>query len=321
VTSDRLPARAWRYPRPQSYEDELRLAAATWFADHGKAVSEHYPFILKKHDQWPENIILPEVARFIQGEIARRKEKGLRFALHRYVHHGLSSQAMLFNLIGPLIVRHDLEPLRQALAAQGVACPTGALHADFEVEDWQVFNEDRGQPTSLDLVLSDDCGSPRVLIEAKLVEMGFGGCSVFADHNCDGRNPAHDPPLCYLNHVGRRYWALLADHGFLDGPIGSDATCILANHYQFFREVLFALQERGTFVVLCDGNSPTFYHDGPQGVRGLVPFLSSLMPESARERVATVTIQQVVDAIKDSGRHEWIAEFQRRYGLTRSLGG
>ena len=96
---------------------------------------------------------------------------------------------------------------------------------------------------------------------------------------------------------------------------GQNATCILVNYYQFFREVIFALELGGSFVLLSDERSPTFSCDGPQGKRGLMPFLLSLLPESVHDRIATVSIQQVVAAIRSSGRHEWIAEFERKHGL------
>jgi hypothetical protein len=128
------------------------------------------------------------VAQYIQEERAQRKAQRQSFSLHRYIHHGLSSQTVLFNLVGPLIVSRDLEPLRQAFAQRGIAWPEGELSASF------------------------DCAEPH-------------------------------------------------------------------------------------------------------GRRGLMPFLLSLLLESVHDRVATVSIQQVVAAIRSSGRHEWIAEFERKYGL------
>ncbi len=46
-----------------------------------------------------------------------------------------------------------------------------------------------------------------------------------------------------------------------------------------------------------------------------MPFLISLLPMSARERMAEVAIQDVVEAIRTTGRHEWIGEFEAKYGL------
>lgn len=313
--SSRARARTWPYPRHREFEKELRKVASAWFNDKGFAVSARYPYILADREKWSQNIILPEVAAYIQEEHAQREAQQRGFPLHKYIHHGLSSQAMLFNLVGPLIVAKDLDPLKQAFTRQGIAWPKGEVSASFEYEDRAVFNEDTGQPTSIDLVLKDGNGQPRLFVEGKLVEKEFGGCSVFERGDCDGRNPAHDFSLCYLHHLGRRYWELLDKHDFLLGAIGQNVTCILASYYQFFREVIFALELGGYFVLLSDERSPTFSCDGPQVKRGLMPFLLPLVRQSLHTRIATVSIQQVVAAIKSSGRHEWITEFERKYGL------
>jgi hypothetical protein len=93
------------------------------------------------------------------------------------------------------------------------------------------------------------------------------------------------------------------------------SSSILTSHYWGFREALFALELGGSFVLLSDGRNPTFSCDGPQGKRGLMPFLLSLAPQSLHTRVASVGIQQVVAAIQASRRHPWITEFERKYGL------
>jgi POLQ-like helicase len=313
--NSRARARTWPYPRHRHFEKSLQAAASAWFKDSGFAVSARRPYLLADRDKWAQNIISPQVADYIQAEQARRAARRQGFPLHKYVHHGLSSQAMLFNLLGPLIVARDLEPLQEAFTQAGIAWPEGAVEARFEYEDRAVFNEDSGQPTSIDLVLVDGQGRPRLFVESKLVEKEFGGCSVFEAGDCDGRNPARDFSLCYLHHLGRSYWELLDKHGFLQGPIGQNATCILSSYYQFFREALFALELGGSFVLLSDGRNPTFSCDGPQGKRGLMPFLLSLTPQSLHTRVASVGIQQLVTAIKSSGRHPWITEFERKYAL------
>jgi hypothetical protein len=315
MTSSRARARTWPYPRHRDFEKGLQEAASAWFKDKGIAVSDRYSYILADRDGWAQNIILPEVAAYIQEEHTRRAARQQGFPLHKYIHHGLSSQAMLFNLVGPLIVRGNLEPLQEAFTHQGIVWPEGGVSASLEYEDRAVFNEDTGQPTSIDLVLKGSSGSSCLFVEAKLVEKEFGGCSVFEAGDCDGRNPARDFSLCYLHHLGRRYWELLDKHSFLSGTIGQNATCILSSYYQLFREVVFAVELCGAFVLLGDERSPTFDCDGPQGRRGLMPFLLSLIPHSLRAHVFSINIQQVVATVKDSGRHEWIAEFEQKYGL------
>jgi hypothetical protein len=311
--SSRSLAYSWPYPRHKSFEKQLRTAAQNWYTDKGYPVHPKMPYILDRWDNWPRNIILPEIADYVKEERAKRATiKG--FPLHKYIHHGLSSQAMLFNLIGPMIVRQDFSPLKVAIQKNNIFWPEGQLKANLEFEDRAIFNEDTGQPTSIDLIIFDKNESPRIMIEAKLVERKFGGCSVFNAGDCDGRNPAGNFSLCYLHHIGRKYWKLLKKHGFLKGPLGKDTTCILSVHYQFFREVLFALELDSIFVLLFDERNPTFICDGPHGERGLMPFLLSFVPETLHERVEMLSIQQVVDAIKSTGNHEWVGEFKSKYG-------
>lgn len=311
--SSRGLARTWPYQRHAHFVRTLREAAARWFEARGHAGLKP-AYILSSRDHWRDNLILEEVGKYIDDDRAKRASRGEGFPLHKYAHHGLSSQAMLFNLAGPLVVRDDLAPLRAAVQGQGLAWPGGRATARFEYEDRAVFNEDSGQPTSFDLVISVN-GVPAVFIESKFVETKFGGCSVFEDGDCDGRSPASDFALCYLHHIGRRYWQLLEKHGFLRGSISRQDLCVLAQHYQFFREMVFAVEKGGTFVLLCDGRSPTFISDGPRGRRGLMPLLMAFVPEELKAKVGVVTVQQVVDTIDQSGRHEWIDEFRCKYAL------
>ena len=57
---------AWQFPRHIHYEKQLRAVAAAWFASKGYAVSRKYKYILASRDDWHQNIILPEVAHYIE---------------------------------------------------------------------------------------------------------------------------------------------------------------------------------------------------------------------------------------------------------------
>jgi hypothetical protein len=43
--------------------------------------------------------------------------------------------------------------------------------------------------------------------------------------------------------------------------------------------------------------------------------LLEFVPEKVRPQLKAITVQEVVAAIKASGRHPWIGEFERKYGL------
>ena len=160
----------------------------------------------------------------------------------------------------------------------------------------------------------DTMERPRIFIEGKLVEQEFGGCSVFSEGDCDGRNPYGDLSRCYLHHIGRRYMELLYKHHFTDS-LKQEAQCILAFHYQFFRELVFSLEKGGNFVLLSDERSPVFHCRAGSIERGLMPLLLQFVPKSYRKRVGSVSVQELVQEIKQSSRHNWIAEFEKKYGL------
>jgi len=306
----------WPYPRHDTFEARLHEAAARWFSAKGFQTQKKYPYILGEWEDWWQNIILPEVAAYVRSERERCQAESKPFPLHKFAHHGLSSQAMLFNLVGPLVVRQDLAPMREAFAEQGVPWPDGVVMAKFELEDRAVFNEDSGQPTSIDLVLQGSEGTAPLFIESKFVEREFGRCSVFAKGDCDGRNPSYNRNECYLHFLGRTYWDRLDAHGFLASPLFAGPICPLACYYQFFREALFALQKGGYFVLLYDERNPTFVCAGSDGRRGLLPFLLSHLPGGALAKVKHVTVQAVFASIMASGRHsDWTGEFARKYGL------
>lgn len=304
------------FSRHRDYKKSLATAAAAWFQSRDLEVSSRYPYCLSDWDRWPANIILPEVVAYVEQQRQRRAASRQTFALHKFVHHGLSSQAMLFNLVGPLIVRHDLEPLRSAFTSAGAPWPAGTVRASLEREDREIFNERQAQPTSIDLVLEGDF-QPALFVEAKLVEQEFGGCSVFADGDCSGANPARDHSQCYLHRIGRKYWERLRDLGFQeavkDGPI-----CPLTSYYQFFREVVFAVAKGGDFVLLYDERSPVFFRSVDGAQTGLMAFLMGFVPAEHKARVHAVTIQAVAAAVRSSGRHDdWIGAFEDKYALSK----
>ena len=308
-------ARTWSYPRHKNFEKNVRKAAAAWFLDKGYPTNPRYPYILARWEDWPKNILLPEVSKYIQVVSEYQRKDGNNFPLHKYIHHGLSSQAMLFNLIGPLIVKNDFSPLKNILEKHDLEWPGGESRVIFEYEDRKIFNELQAQPTSIDLVIDSENKTPGLYIEAKFTEHEFGGCSLFQSGDCDGRTPSADLDLCYLHHIGRKYWLLMHKYGLHQGSIGSDSSCVLTNHYQFFRELMFALENNGIFVLLSDDRNSVFQCSGPQGERGLMPFLTDLLPIEIRKRIARISIQDLIMEIHASNRHSWSVEFMKKYGI------
>ena len=290
--------------RFSDFRKHMERSATQWFAQRELMVRPKARYILESRDSWPDNLILPELAEHI------RQQRG-GFPLHKWAHHGLSSQAMLFNLLLPLIERAAVDDLRPAFA--GLPWPEGA-GLRLEVEDRMVFNENRGQPTSLDAAIEGD--GPTLFIEAKLVEPGFGGCGQLELGECDGRTPVSDHALCPLHRAGRSYWTRFEEVGLVldHGPL-----CAMAKNYQFFREVAFALHKGGHLVLLVHDDNPAFWSE--EGTRGLWPLLVGMVPEPQRQRLHRVTLRSVVDALRTTGQHDdWLADFEQRYGLVRTQG-
>jgi POLQ-like helicase len=313
--SGRRKALHWPYRRHIEYEKVLRESNARWFRMHGYKVNSQMPYLLDNWENWPKNIILPEVAEYIQIEQERRIDTREGFPLHKYIHHGLSSQAMLFNFVGPMIVSGDLNPLKQAFIEAGIVWPKGEVRATFELEDRNVFHEDTGQPTSIDLVIQGNDNAHSLFIEAKLVEREFGGCSVFQNGDCTGRNPSTDFNSCYLHFIGRRYWILLEKYDFLKGSVGTSPICPLALYYQFFRELLFAIESNGDFVLLFDERNPSFCSENMMRKRDLLSFLLLFVPKEIENRIYSISIQKVVRELSKIKEYDWLSEFKNKYDL------
>ena len=77
----------------------------------------------------------------------------------------------------------------------------------------------------------------------------------------------------------------------------------------------FCREQGGTFILLSDDRSPVFHCDGPQGQRGLMPFLLGLLPQKIMNKVAAISIQELAEEIRLNGKHEWIDDFNLKYGL------
>ena len=310
--SGRRRAQIWHYRRHREFEQELRTAAEKWFKSERATLHPKMKYCLKSHDDWPENIICTNVAAYIQKQCDDKKGK-VSFPLHKYIHHGLSSQAMVFNLAGPLIIEKDLKPLKKVVEQVGINWPTGKIEAEFEYDNRNIFKEDSGQPTSIDLVINKN-----IFIEAKLAEKEFGGCSIFNCGDCDGHNPAPNQfDSCYLHFIGRKYWDLIQEYDFHKTEMFGGKICPLACYYQFYREVLFALASDGCFILLHDDRNPVFHKVNKTGNEaGLWPFLIQSIPAKYRNRIGRITIQRVVNAIEEGGQHNaWIYEFKSKYGL------
>jgi hypothetical protein len=308
---------SWLYPRYSNFRKDQNRIATEYFKSKKFEVDPDYSFILKNHDEWSlNNIILPEVATFIVNERNKRiSSKSPRdpFPLHKYIHHGLSSQALLFNLIGHPVLDKNYSFFNEIFGFPDVTIDSSYL-LKFEHSCRETFNEDQQQPTSFDFVVLDENKIKRsIFVEAKYIETEFGKCSTIESGECDGQNPISDYNLCYLTHKGRTYWKKMKAHQ-LDEPYKASPICPLAIYYQYFREFLFALENDGYYVLLVDKRNPAFEKSDSISKRGLIPTLFNRTPAKYQDRFKVIYIQDVLTVLEKHG-YTWVDEFRHKYGM------
>jgi hypothetical protein len=304
----------------KAFEAELQAAAAAWFRKYGHSVQAGMDHCLSEPSLWHHNIILPEVVQLMNriAQAWKIRNPTLKGCLTDSLHHGLSSQAMKFNLLGPLMARKDLSPLKVAFEAVGGRWPFGDLRPHFEHYDRQVFNERHGIPTCLDFALIGQ--GTGLYIETKLSEPGFDSCPCHQDGSCDGRNPCSFGRIteCSLTQSGYTYWNLMANFELGEAVLVDGDTCPFVNYCQFFRNLMFALANQGVYILLYDERNPVFVQRDAQMnlIGGLCKHLSAALPRHIWSSVGGITVQGLVRAIEASGRHgDWIHEFKDKYGI------
>jgi len=295
-------------PRRADWLPALRAQVAAYFAEKGLPVRSTAPYILAGGKQrWPLNIIDPEVVAMIRTIMAERP-----FPLHRWVQHGLSSQALLFNLIGPVLLARRWDVFDAVLGSAGIPLSGRVIDARLEEEDSSIFNEGPGQPTSVDLYLQTDQGDT-VCAEFKFTEHGFGGCSVFERGDCDGRNPAGDFGLCYLHGIGRAYWLLMQKHGLITDSLEVSSICPFVTLYQAYRILIFALERGGHFLLIHDERNPSFAWTSTSMHRGAFALFCELLPTSAQRRCHRITTQKVVEILETTFPFSTLEEVKAKY--------
>ena len=299
-------------PRRGKAIKELRLNSKNYFLNKKLSVSKKYPYILSSWHDWPENIVDNRVVEYINNVKEARRRNKEPFPLHKYLHHGLSSQAMLFNLLGPLVVGGRFDVIDEILKIAGVKSQGKVTTVEFEIEDREVFNEKQAQPTSVDLVIYSDAGE-KYFCEFKFTEAEFGGCSLFFKGDCDGRNPSEKLDICILHDAGRRYWELMENFKLITPMVKKDSRCPFVDLYQAYRVTMFSLEKNGDFILIYDERNPAFYVNTSIGARGVYARFLEYLPKSALSRCHHVSTQQVFNIISNLVKEEWVQEVGKKY--------
>lgn len=248
---------------------------------------------------------------FIQAERKIALENNNPFPIHDYVHHGLSSQAMLFNLLGDVVIKKDIKTLSEIFDFQNVQIKNDSK-IKFEHCNRDTFNEKQHQPTSMDFVILNEVGE-NIFLESKLVETEFGNCSTIKQGECDGQNPIDNPSMCYLTFKGRKYWELMKKHD-LHKPFANSPICPLSIYYQFFRELIFSIENNGYYVILIDKENPSFIKGESGFERGLIPTLTKSLPLQIKSKIKIIYIQNVLSVL-EKNNYKWVQEFRNKYGI------
>ncbi|MFZ4400745.1 MAG: PGN_0703 family putative restriction endonuclease [Bacteroidales bacterium] len=300
------------------YRKQVEKIAANYFLEKresGKdySVQDKYPYILKNSNEWNKNIIQDNVVKNIKALKAKAKDDINPFPLHKYLHHGLSSQAMLFNLFGDALINNDYAFFQDVFQFQDIQIDN-KYKLKFEHSERKTFNENQQQPTSFDFAVYDKTGvNKSVFVEAKYVETEFGGCSAIKGGECDGLNPLSNSDLCYLKHKGRNYWELMKKYD-LDVAYKNSPICPFVIYYQFYRELMFALENNGYFVILIDKRNPAFERYTDIGKRGLIPILLNQIPSELQKEIKIIYIQDVLPVLEKYG-YRWVGKFREKYGM------
>lgn len=179
----------WQYDSFQAFRKQQNKIATQYFTNKGFQVQPKKTYSLSGRTEWSKNIILESVYQYIDVKKSEAKDNKDAYHLHKDLHHGLSSQAMLFNLFGDAVVKKDYKFFQEVFQSTGIQIDS-KYELKFEHCDRKTFIEKTQQPTSFDFAVYDKTGIHKnIFVEAKYVETEFGGCSAIKGGECDGLNP------------------------------------------------------------------------------------------------------------------------------------
>jgi hypothetical protein len=290
----------------KNYRKKLNVIASDYFRKLGVQVQTKMPYILKDRRNWDKNLLSKNIYDCINKQFEIAQKNGEPFPIHKYIHHGLSSQALLFNLFGEFIITKNYDVFNK-IFFDGENIIDNNSKIQFEYSDRNIFNELQQQPTSFDMVI--DCKYP-VFIESKFTEQKYGTCSIFDEGDCDGLNPLKENNLCYLHKTKKRKYLELMSKYKLDAPYLDDKICPLTIYYQFYRELIFALKKNGIYYLLYDNRNPVFFN----GNRGVFNILYKRLPNEVKPFVKALSYQNIIKIIEPFNII-WINDFKEKYGM------
>ena len=328
--------------RTSEYLNWLRRSYHPTLWPNKKLVSPKWDFVFKPyyHTLNFHPKIEDLVIDLLSGEVERKyADAASEIAVHDFIGHMASSQALCWNIVLPMKKHDNFTPLFSALE-EAMHKDGLDIEFDFGIETAAVLElnvaqdlGEKGSATSIDLYLRTAQG--RVCaIEFKLTEPDFGQCRQPSQGKCDGRYGSQKylesnmGYLCYLSKQGRRYWHLGAQYNVLDPTkiAGAQADpierCPLNVFYQAMRNLLVAKKRsgemldgpiRGIFVLAADERNDAFF--GPRNHLDSFKEYLKKMRHGYCPDVFRISIQDIVS--KFTGALADYKEFFKiKYGIT-----
>jgi len=323
--------------RARDYLDWTRNNSDVPIPPDKEILNDKYDFVFK--DKYRYLNFHPDIMQPAQDMLAGRVDRyyqgtSSEIAIHDYIGHLASSQALCWNIVLPMKKHDNFGPLFQvlstALAEEGMASEFDfgiETTAVLELNVGQDLGEDSRAATSIDLYLRTPQGKV-CAVEFKLTEPNFGRCKLPRSKTgkCDGsygspqNAEANNGFLCYLSMKGRRYWQLGGQYNLLN-PTLINKHCPLDRYYQALRNLMVAKKRaqessekeiRGIFVLAADERNEAFWGSGSH-YDSFKQYLAEVRGKAVPD-VFRISIQDILNKFSGS-LSEYKEYFRVKYGI------
>jgi hypothetical protein len=323
--------------KAKGYLDWMRRNSGFRIPEDHLILSDKYNFVFK--DNYRYLNFHPGIMQQAQDMLAGRVDRYYHdtpseIAVHDYVGHIASSQALCWNIVLPMKKHDNFGPLFEVLSS-ALAKENLDSTFDFGIETTEVLELNVGQDlgedgkaaTSIDLYLRTPQGKV-CAVEFKLTEPDFGWCKLPRDKNgkCDDNYGSpqnienNGGYFCYLAMRGRRYWQLGGQYELLN-PTLVNKPCPLYKYYQALRNLMVAKKRsqetsdkdiRGIFVLAADERNDAFW--GPQShYNNFKQYLADVRRKHVPD-VFRISLQDIVSRFSGS-LSQYKEYFQIKYGF------
>jgi hypothetical protein len=319
--------------RAKDYLDWMRRNSGIPIPEDQHILSGKYEFLFRdrfRHLNFHPGI-MKQAQDMLTGGIDRHyHDASSEIAVHDFIGHIASSQALCWNIVLPMKKHDNFSPLFKVLN-RVLAEENMASDFDFGIETTEVLELNVGQDlgedgkaaTSIDLYLRTPQGKV-CAVEFKLTEPDFGRCKLPRDKSgkCDGNYGSlnnienNNGYLCYLAMRGRRYWHLGGQYSLLN-PTRVNKPCPLNTYYQALRNLMVAKKRsqessdkeiRGIFILAADERNAAFW--GPDShYASFKEYLEEVRGKYVPD-VFRISVRDIVDSFSGS-----LSQYKEYFGV------